>query len=73
VRIEIFLKGMSPSILSFQGGERLILFPIGLFSFVEETRVYLPRKPSVLGAGATSTLFPSEKGVGFGKEYFLPI
>jgi hypothetical protein len=34
-----FLKGMLPAILVFQGGDRLYLLQIGLFSWVEVTRV----------------------------------
>jgi hypothetical protein len=56
---------------SFQGGEGLILFQIGLFSCVEEMYVSLLGKPSALEAGASSTLFPCESCVSFRKEYFL--
>jgi hypothetical protein len=51
---------MLPANHNFQGGERLILVKIGVFSKVEETQVSLQRKQSVLEAGASSTLFPCE-------------
>jgi hypothetical protein len=35
--------------------------------------LYLLRKPSVLEAGACSTLIPCENCVTFRKEYFLPL
>jgi hypothetical protein len=59
------LKVIHPSIHSFQDGERLVLFHIGLFSLVEETHAYLQRKPSVAESGAYSALFPCENGVVF--------
>jgi hypothetical protein len=51
------LKGKLPSNHSFQGGERSILFKIGLSI---ELMKYEPlkRKPFELEAGASSTLFP---------------
>jgi hypothetical protein len=35
------LKGILPTSHSFQGGERLILFQIGLFGSIEETNASL--------------------------------
>jgi hypothetical protein len=35
------LKGICPANQNVHGGERLILFQIGLFSWLEETHVYL--------------------------------
>jgi hypothetical protein len=55
-----FLKGILPENQSFQGGERLISFQIGLFSKVKETHLSLERQPSVLEGGASSTLLPCE-------------
>jgi hypothetical protein len=52
------LKGIIAANHSFEGGERLILFLIGLSNLVDETYVSLERKPSVLKAGASSALFP---------------
>jgi hypothetical protein len=52
------LKGILPGNHSFQGGERLILFQIGLFSKIEETHISLKIKTSVLEAGASCTQFP---------------
>jgi hypothetical protein len=46
---------------------------IGLVSLLEETRVSLKRKPSVLQGGAYSTFLPSENRVAFLNEYFLQI
>jgi hypothetical protein len=57
VRIELVFEGILPANHSFHGGERLILFLRGSFSEVEESNVYLKRKPSVLEASASSTLF----------------
>jgi hypothetical protein len=65
------LTGILPENQNFQGGERLILFQIGLFVFVEVTRVFLETKPSVLETGESSTLLSSENCVSFGKEYVL--
>jgi hypothetical protein len=58
VRNESFWKGILSVNNSFQGGGRLILFQIGLFTYAGEINVSL-EKPSVLAAGASSTLFPS--------------
>jgi hypothetical protein len=46
---------------------------IGIFSRVDETHVSLERKPYVLQAGASSTLFPYENRVIFSKEYIQQI
>jgi hypothetical protein len=54
------LKGILPANHSVQGGERLILFQIGLFKEVEETNESFVKRQSVLEAGASSTLFPCE-------------
>jgi hypothetical protein len=54
------MKGILPAKKNVQGGERPILFQIGIFSTVDETHVSLKRKPYVLEAGASSTLFPYE-------------
>jgi hypothetical protein len=43
---------------SFQGGENLIWFQIGPSSSFEETHVNIQRKPLVLEAGVSTTLFP---------------
>jgi hypothetical protein len=58
VLIELIFKEIFHANHSFQGGERLIFFQIGLFSKVEETHVSLERKPTVLEARASTTLFP---------------
>jgi hypothetical protein len=50
---------------SFQGGQRLILYQIGLFSWVKETQVSVQRHPSVLDAGRSRALFPCENWVSF--------
>jgi hypothetical protein len=54
------LKGILSANHSFEWGDRLILFPIGLFSEVKEIHASLPRKPSMLEAAAASTLFLCE-------------
>jgi hypothetical protein len=54
------LEEILPANHSFQGGERLILFQIGLFSNVEESHVSLQRKPTMLEAAASGTLLPCE-------------
>jgi hypothetical protein len=58
VRTELVLKGILPANHSFQGGDRLCLLPLGLFSSVEETHVSLQRKPTMLETAASSTFFP---------------
>jgi hypothetical protein len=50
VRIELVFQGLLPAKHSFQGGEKLILFQMGLYSYIQETHVPLKRKPSVLEA-----------------------
>jgi hypothetical protein len=55
------LKGILSANHCFPGGERLILFQIGLFSSVEETRVSLQRQPSLVDAGGSRTLLPCEE------------
>jgi hypothetical protein len=57
-RIELVFERNTYCKHSFQGGERVILFKIGLSSKVEETHVFLKRQPHVLEAGESSTLFP---------------
>jgi hypothetical protein len=54
------LKGKLSANHTFAAGDRVILLQTGLFSSVEETHAYLERKPSVLAAGASSILNPSE-------------
>jgi hypothetical protein len=54
------MKRIFPAKDSFQGGIRLMLLQIGLFTRVEETYVSLKRKPSVLEADASRTLFPCQ-------------
>jgi hypothetical protein len=65
LKTEIVLKGILLANQSFQGGEKLILFQIGISSYVEVTHVSLERKPSVLEAGASSTLFAHVIDLGF--------
>jgi hypothetical protein len=67
------LKGIIPGNHSFQGGERLILFQIGLSSRVEETHVSLQVKLSKLEMTIYTTLIPCESWGSFQKEYFLQI
>jgi hypothetical protein len=59
------VKGILLASPSYQCGERLILFQIGLFSQVEETHVPLERNQFVLEVIESSTLFPCEYGLGF--------
>jgi hypothetical protein len=73
LRCELVFERILPATKSFQGGEKLILFQIGLFSWVEETHLGLQRKPSMLEAAGPSTLFPCEHWVNFWKEYLLKI
>jgi hypothetical protein len=51
------LKGKLPSNHNFQGGEKFILFKIGLSTELMKYES-LERKPSELEAGSSSTLFP---------------
>jgi hypothetical protein len=73
VRTELVLKGILPANHSFQGGDRLCLLPLGLFSSVEETHVSLQRKPTVLEAAASSTFFPCENRLRISMKYFLQL
>jgi hypothetical protein len=52
----------------FSGWMRIILFRIGLFTWLEKTHEPLKRKPAVLEAEAPSTLFYCENSVSFWKE-----
>jgi hypothetical protein len=70
VRIELVFERNTSSHWSFQGGRMLMLLQTGLFRWVEETYIYLERKPSMLEAGASSTFFPSENWVSVWKESF---
>jgi hypothetical protein len=55
-----FLEAILSTNENFQGGEKLILFQIGLFSQGEETHASFDRKPSVLESGESSTFIPVE-------------
>jgi hypothetical protein len=58
VRIELVCARNTSCNLGFSSGDRLSLFQIGQFSWVDETHVSLERNPFVIEAVATSTLFP---------------
>jgi hypothetical protein len=73
VSIELVFEWNTSCKHNFLNVDRLILFQIGQPSYVEETHVFLERKPSMVEAGATSTLFSRENCVSFVKEYFLPL
>jgi hypothetical protein len=62
-----FLKWTLPANHSFQCGDRLYRLQVGVVRWAEETHVSLQRKPSMLKRAESSTLFPSENWVGFGK------
>jgi hypothetical protein len=47
VRSDLILKGILPANQSFQGGEGLIFFQIGLYMSAEETPLSLEREQSV--------------------------
>jgi hypothetical protein len=51
------VKGKLPATV-FQGGDRLAVCQICLYNSVEETHVSLQRKPCMLEAAASRTLFP---------------
>lgn len=53
--------------------EKATLFLIALLSCIEKTHGSRERKPSVLEAGSSGTLFPCENRVNIWKEYFQPI
>jgi hypothetical protein len=71
VTIEFVFQRIHPVTWAIERGDRLSSFQIGLFSCVEETRVSLQRKPPMLEAAASSTLFLCESWVSFWKECFL--
>jgi hypothetical protein len=73
VRIEFVLQNILPANQNLQGGERRILFQIDIFSKVDEIYECLGKKPPVLDAAESQTLFLSEISVRFGREYFLQI
>jgi hypothetical protein len=54
-------------------GEKLILFKVGLFSWIQDTHVSLERKHSVVELGESSTLFASENWVGFVRNASCPL
>jgi hypothetical protein len=54
------LEGIPSPTWVFQGGDRLSLFQIGLYSRVAETNISLERNPFVIEAKASNTLFPCE-------------
>jgi hypothetical protein len=62
VGIELGFEKILPAYNNLDGGQRLILFQIGLFSTVEETHVYFQ---GMLEAGASSALFPCENLLSF--------
>jgi hypothetical protein len=67
------LNEILPANSSFQGGDRLCLLQIDLFSKVEVIHVSLKRKPSVLESDASRALIPCEEGVNFRKKCFMQI
>jgi predicted membrane-bound dolichyl-phosphate-mannose-protein mannosyltransferase len=71
--LSYFVKGMLPAYQGFQAVELLILFQIGIFSWIEETHVSLEWKPSMLDSRASSTLLPYENSVSFLNEYILQL
>jgi hypothetical protein len=60
VRIELVFERSTSSLSGFKREKSNILFQVGLFSLVEETYVFLERKPSMLEGGTSSTLFPCD-------------
>jgi hypothetical protein len=52
------MKGILPAKNNVQGGERLILFQIGIFRRVIKIHVSLERKPPVLELGDLANCFP---------------
>jgi hypothetical protein len=70
--MELVFQGILPATFVFQGGERLILFQIGLFSCVEETHVSLQRQPCVVQALTYRTLFQCENEVVFERNASAP-
>jgi hypothetical protein len=65
-------KKILPAKWSFQSGERLIFFQIGL-SVVLTKHTYFQGNPLVLEAWAPGTLFPFENWVPFWEECFLQL
>jgi hypothetical protein len=57
--------------LGLQDEDRFSLFQIDLFSWIEETEVSLQRKPSMVEAAASSTLFPCYNWVSFSNKNVL--
>jgi hypothetical protein len=58
VRTDLILKGIHTASQSFQGGQRLILFQIGLSCYAEDTDVSIKENPHVLQVEVSSTLLP---------------
>jgi hypothetical protein len=54
------LPGILAANQRFQVGVRLMLFQIGIVSYVQEIHVLLQGKPSMLETGAFKMLFPFE-------------
>jgi hypothetical protein len=60
VIIELLIERNTSCKSEFSRWRKAHFAPSGLFSLGEETRLYLERKPSLLEAKASSTLFPCE-------------
>jgi hypothetical protein len=73
VRTCWFFKGILPASQSFQVGDRLILFQIGVFRLLEETHVSVQRETFFLEADTSSTWFSCENCISFCREYFLQL
>jgi hypothetical protein len=70
--LSYILKGIVPARWVFQGAERLSLLEIGLYTSVDETHIYLERRPCVLEAVALPHCFPVRTEL-FPKEYIVQI
>jgi hypothetical protein len=60
VRNNVLFEGHNSGKSEFSRWRRLNLYQIDLFSLDDETHVSLKRKPSVLVAAASITLFPCD-------------
>jgi hypothetical protein len=69
--LSYFLKRMLAASLGFHVEEASTLFKISLFTWIEETRISLVRKPCMVEAAVSCTLFPYDNWVSFWR--LLPV
>jgi hypothetical protein len=69
----VSIKGILPIYQRFHREETFTLGNIGIYCWIEETRVSAGRLPSELEAGVSYILFPFKNSVSMWKEYSLSV